>query len=108
MDIRLVDPRDSCWEADSPSYRVYFWSPVLSWNTHSHDRGWRCEEYEITGADVPAILDWARRTVGPGRSFTLYACVEDDRRGLGLIRLSGVDPTVPAEHRPANLPRLDG
>ncbi len=52
-----------------------------------------CEEHRLTGATgVDEVVAWARGTVGPDRTFVLYAeC--DDRDGKGLLRLWGTDPS---------------
>ncbi|TJY64044.1 hypothetical protein E4J89_19055 [Arthrobacter sp. CAU 1506] len=79
MDTTTVDPRDQTWEVDRPRYRVYFWA------------GTNSDEWEVSGADIPEVIDWAESN-REGRSYTLYACVPVD--GLGLVRLAGVDPTA--------------
>ncbi|MFT4293936.1 MAG: hypothetical protein QM582_00820 [Micropruina sp.] len=78
MDAIGIDPRDQTWEIDRPRYRVYF-----------HDAGGASEEYELSGADVDAVLAWAEQQRG-SRTYVVYACVPED--GLGLIRLVGHDP----------------
>lgn len=78
---RQIDPRDQTWEEDHPAYRVYFW-----------DSNSACDEWELEGCDVEAALRWAQDSAS-GRTFTLYATVADAPGELGLIRLSGTDPT---------------
>jgi hypothetical protein len=78
MEIRSVDPRDQEWEVKDPKYRVYYF-----------DAKGASDEYEVTGADVSEVLDWAERQRGD-RTFAIYACVPQD--GLGLLRLRGRDP----------------
>lgn len=77
---RQIDPRDETWEVYDPAYRVYFW-----------DNNAASDEWELTGCDVEAALQWARDG-SDGRTFTLYATVLAPGE-LGLIRLSGTDPT---------------
>ena len=84
MDIQPVDPRDIRWEMDDPAYRVYFWSP------RPPGSGWICEEWEITGADVAGVQEWAAEQAN-GRPFVLYARAET-ADGPGLIRLQGAEP----------------
>ena len=78
MRARPVDPRDTYWEQDDPVYRVHFWQGQIS------------SEWEVDGADVDEVLNWAQEHA-QGRSFVLYArIVKND--GPGLIRLLGTDP----------------
>jgi len=81
LSARQIDPRDQTWGEDDPAYRVYFW-----------DSNSACDEWELEGCDVEAALRWAQDSAA-GRTFTLYATVSDAPRELGLIRLSGTDPT---------------
>ncbi|OHV44201.1 hypothetical protein BCD48_25860 [Pseudofrankia sp. BMG5.36] len=85
--MRRVDPRDTTWELGNPVYRVYFWTRPAHSNASPSST-----EFEITETDVPAVLDWARRTAG-NRTFVVYAvCGTADGR-KGLVRLAGQDPT---------------
>ena len=84
MDIRPVDPRDIRWEIDDPAYRVYLWRPDPAGS------GWISEEWEITGADVAGVREWAEEQAN-GRRFVLYARAET-ADGPGLIRLQGAEP----------------
>ena len=78
MRIEGVDPRDMRWESRSPAYRVYFCT----------DGG--TDEYEVTEADVPEILDWAQaKATETGQNYVLYLRFEDPADGPGLIRLAG-------------------
>ena len=83
VDIRPADPRDIRWEIDDPAYRVYFWRPDQGGS------GWVSEEWEITGAGVAAVQEWAAERAD-GRRFVLYARAET-ADGPGLIRLHGTD-----------------
>lgn len=78
MEIRTVDPRDQEWVIPDPKYRVYFF-----------DSKGASDEYELEGADVAEVLEWAETERGD-RTFVLYACVPHDRSGL--LRLAGHDP----------------
>ncbi|GGL30153.1 hypothetical protein H9L10_08890 [Phycicoccus endophyticus] len=80
METALVDPRDQTWEIEDPVFRVYF-----------HDQRGTSSEYEVRGAQVDEVLDWAAR-VADGRTFVLYVCVPDE--GIGLVRLLGQDPNA--------------
>jgi len=72
-----VDPRDTRWEVDHPSYRVHFWQPGVT------------DEWELDGADVDEVLRWAAGNAN-GRHYVVYARVSD-AEGPGLIRLLGSD-----------------
>ena len=85
LEARLVDPRDTTWEVWDPSYRVYFWH-------HQVLGGWACREYEVTGADVSAVLEWATENARSGEKFTMFVVVAREGE-TGLLRLSGDDPT---------------
>ena len=80
MDITPVDPRDQTWELERPTYRVYFW-----------DVNGGSDEYELSGGDIEAVLEWAERERSQ-RTFALYVCIPND--GLGLVRLAGHDPNA--------------
>jgi len=84
--VRRVDPRDTSWELDQPSYRVYFWTRAAHSNAAP-----TATEFEISDTDVADVLGWARRTAG-ARTFALYVvCAIGDTKGL--VRLAGEDPT---------------
>lgn len=72
-----VDPRDTRWEQDEPTYRVHFWTPG------------RSSEWEVSGADVDEVLRWAADHA-EGRSYVVYARIIG-AEGPGLIRLLGTD-----------------
>jgi len=56
---------------------------------------YHCDEYRLSdAADVGEVLDWARTTARPEQTFTLYV-EHQDADGPGLIKLIGIDPTVP-------------
>lgn len=84
MHVSPVDPRDQDWEDSQPRYRVYF-----------HEPNGTSEEYEVSGANVVEVLDWADANRGD-RSYVLYACILSN--GLGLVRLAGQDPTETSPH----------
>jgi hypothetical protein len=85
LHARPVDPRDTGWEVWNPAYRVYFWRRVSP-------TGWGSREFEVSGGDIAAVLEWATRNANDGETYTLFAIVEygDER---GLIRLTRHDPT---------------
>jgi hypothetical protein len=96
MDIRPVDPRDTGWEVDSPTFRVYFWSrpPTPAGMSEDHVM-YHSNEFELSGVeDVREVLEWAEENAAPGSTYTVYAVVEGSRE-RGLVHLAGVDPTAP-------------
>jgi hypothetical protein len=82
---RPIDPRDQRWEIWRPTYRVYFWRLVSP-------TGWGSREFEVSGGDIVAILNWAERHADRGETFTVFVVVGEGER-LGLVRLAGGDPT---------------
>lgn len=80
MDVQVtpIDPRDQSWEDPQPAYRVYF-----------HNARGASYEYEVSGADVESVLEWAESEKGD-RSYVLYVRATID--GIGLLRLQGHDP----------------
>lgn len=76
MNVYTVDPRDISTEIESPIYRVYFSESARS---EVGELGSYQEEFEVAGANsVEEVISWARRECGQGRSFVLYARVEDE------------------------------
>ncbi|UMG91102.1 hypothetical protein [Nocardioides sp. TF02-7] len=105
--IEQVDERDSSWEDDHPRFRVY-----LHGSGESSTGGWT-DTYDVTGADVLQVIDWAQRQAG-GSSTYAIALVHDDadeeRRnpghGRGLVWLVGMDGNdVAADGREATIQR---
>ena len=60
--VAPIDPRDQSWEVPQPAYRVYF-----------HNARGASYEYEVSGADVRSVLEWAEAEKGD-RTYVLYAC----------------------------------
>jgi hypothetical protein len=79
LDARPVDPRDQRWEVWDPRYRVYFWTDSME-----------SDEWELARCDVKDALEWASARAD-GRTYTLHVLV--DRYGIGLVRLTGDDPS---------------
>jgi hypothetical protein len=100
VEITQVDERDSSWEDHGPRFRVY-----LHRDPGPHaPAGGSTDTYDITGADVAQVIDWAQRRAGDVQTYSI-ALVRDDgdaeRRdpdaGRGLVWLLGVDGNdVPA------------
>ncbi len=92
IEIRQVDERDSSWEDDHPRFRVY-----LHGSGEDTTYGWT-DTYDITGADVLQVIDWAERQAGTALTYAV-ALVSDDvahdrlnpGHGRGLTWLVGMD-----------------
>lgn len=95
MDIDPVDPRDTQWERERPTYRVYFWgrSPAPT-EVPAEQVGYYAREYRLRGAeDVHQVIRWADSAAAAEETYTLY--VECQDAGVpGLILLAGTDPTA--------------
>ncbi|WP_439936295.1 hypothetical protein ACS3YM_10005 [Nocardia sp. N13] len=82
----LVDERDSCWEDDSPRFRVYL---------HSHPGpGSATSTYDLTGADALQAIDWAQSHVSAGGTYAVALVWErpgPDGPQRGLVWLVGID-----------------
>ncbi|SDQ30931.1 hypothetical protein [Actinopolyspora saharensis] len=96
MRITSVDERDSSWERHQPRFRVYFFAggdaPPASWST---------DTYDVTGADVLEVVQWAQEHAG---SEWLYAVALVDEehtppagRCRGLTWLVGTDANASRE-----------
>ena len=64
-------PPDTSWEANAPSYRVYFWrrppaGPLSGLGTMAY----LVESFEIDGVDIAVLLAWAETTASPDRTYT--------------------------------------
>ncbi len=96
VQIVQVDERDNGWEQPVSRYRVY-----LHGSGEGTTVGWT-DTYDITGADVVQVIDWAQRQAGDSRTYAV-ALVYDDRaqedqnpgHGRGLVWLVGMDGNDP-------------
>jgi hypothetical protein len=92
VNIVPVDERNSGWEDHRPRFRVY-----LHGSGKSSTSGWTAT-YDVTGADVLQVIDWAQAQALGGRTYAV-ALVCDDRakeeaspgHGRGLVWLVGMD-----------------
>jgi hypothetical protein len=92
--VRSVDPRDTTWEVNAPSYRVHFWRrPPGGPPSGMRAMAYKLDSFEVDGVDAAAVLAWAETTASPDRTYTLYALVHCDG-AAGLVRLAGADPTM--------------
>ena len=81
MNVRPVDPRDTLWEVDNPTYRVYFFDVAAS----------RSDEFELDDAEVDDVLAWASEHAGE-RRYAVYLRIAPPDVSPGLLRLLGDDP----------------
>jgi hypothetical protein len=92
VSIVPVDERDSGWEDHEPRFRVH-----LHGSGESSTSGWTAT-YDITGADVLQVIDWAQAQAGDTLTYAV-ALVYDDKAeedrnpgyGRGLVWLIGMD-----------------
>ncbi len=92
MQVTRVDERDNGWEDHRPRFRVY-----LHGSGDTSTGGWT-DTYDIIGADVLQVIDWAQLQAGDKLTYAV-ALVRDDRDaerrnpgyGRGLVWLVGMD-----------------
>lgn len=86
--IERVDERDSSWEDAGPRFRVYLYG-----SGPDATIGW-ADTYDVTGADVLQVIDWAQRQAGDALTYAV-ALVRDEAPGpddrRGLVWLVGMD-----------------
>lgn len=87
-----VDERDSGWELSTPRFSVY-----LHESGESSTAGWT-GTFDITGADVVQVIDWAQRKAGDSLTYAVALVYDDPAqehvnpgRGRGLAWLAGMD-----------------
>jgi hypothetical protein len=88
IQVTEVDERDSSWEDDSPRFRVYLHS-----SGETETRG-STATYDLTGADVLQVIDWAQRQAGTELIYAVALVRDADpsgRPGRGLVWLVGMD-----------------
>ena len=92
VQIKQVDERDNNWEDGRPRFRVYLHGSGESSTYGSTDT------YDVTGADVLQVIDWAQRQAGASLTYAValvYDDVDKERlhpgHGRGLVWLVGMD-----------------
>jgi hypothetical protein len=80
-----VDERDNRWEDDRPRFRVY-----LHGSGETSTGGWT-DTYDVTGADLLQVLDWAQRQAGDRLTYAIALVRDDPGHGRGLVWLVGRD-----------------
>ena len=100
MQVRQVDERDSGWEESAPRFRVY-----LHGSGAASTYGWT-DTYDITGADVLQVIDWAQRQAGDRLTYAVALVRDDVERerlnpgfGRGLVWLVGMDGNDTADEQ---------
>ncbi len=91
IQIMQVDERDNNWEDSGPRFRVYLHGSGAT----TQDR---TDTYDITGADVLQVIDWAQCQAGDSLTYAV-ALVCDDKAheqlnpgcARGLVWLFGLD-----------------
>lgn len=104
--IAAVDERDSSWESEDPRFRVYFQVGGPAEERTSYATA----TYDVEGADIAQVIDWAQRQVGddPRSTYAIALVYDDVTQGQvnpgcerGLVWLLGGDMNdVRAETRP--------
>ncbi len=121
MKVRQVDERTSSWEDADPVFRVY-----LHGASDNADQASWTDTYDVTGADVLQVIDWAQRQAGEQLIYAVALVGQyDDSSGVtrqGLTWLVGMDgcstPLDNAErdaksrmltrrHHPVTVPQAD-
>lgn len=90
MQIVPVDERDSGWENSNPRFRVYLLGSGETTTQGSSDT------YDITGADVLQVIDWAQRQAGDAMTYAVALVLDEEEgrgpgHGRGLVWLVGMD-----------------
>ena len=98
VQIVPVDERDSRWEINAPRFRVY-----LHGSGETTTYGWTAT-YDITGADVLQVIDWAQRQAGDSLTYAVALVYDDEARrqtnaedARGLVWLVGMDGNTNAQ-----------
>src|SRR4051812_5846008 len=98
IEIQAVDERDSSWEVTlpgpggGPRFRVYLHGSGID---TTQGATWT---YDVTGADVLQVIDWAQRQAGDRLTYAVALVYDDAERerlesgyGRGLVWLVGMD-----------------
>lgn len=76
MDGRIVDERDTQWEATATAYRVAI-----------HRPNGEIATYEFDSSDLADVLVWSRETAGEN-PYSVAAVVRGADRGVGVVYLT--------------------
>lgn len=97
MQVTTVEERDSAWEDPDPRIRVYLHG------SRETTTGGLTDTFDITGADVLQVIDWAQRQAGDRLTYAV-ALVRDGRHGAPQPR-AGPWPGVAGGHGRATTTR---
>lgn len=104
VQVTRVDERDNGWEDSHPRFRVY-----LHGSGEKSTDGWT-DTYDITGADVLQVIDWAQRRAGQELTYAVALVHTDNNRERpnagffpGLVWLIGMDGNGSTEGNPDGL-----
>jgi hypothetical protein len=91
MRVREVDERDSSWEEQEPTFRVYVFR-----GGEQPDRSWTTWTYDVVGADLIQVTQWAQHEVGDSGLYAVAlvshrASSTDQEPAKGLVWLIGSD-----------------
>jgi len=82
--VEPVDERDSSWEDVDPRFRVYLFDT---------SRG-VTSTYDITGADVLEVVEWAEREAGNSRLYAVALVHDGTQAEVGRRGLPGFSVTI--------------
>ena len=92
----------SGWE-DQPRFRVYVHGGTV---LDGHDwTGGATATYDVTGADVLQVVDWAQRRATNGATYAIALVVDDRQDRRGLVWLLGIDGNDGIERDPVGRDR---
>jgi|SRR6478735_3686679 len=99
IEIVAVDERDSGWERHDPRFRVY-----LQGGSMHAGREWTggtTATFDVTGADLLQVIDWAERTAAGRSTYAIALVVDEADGGRGLVWLVGLDGNDLSPEEPA-------
>jgi hypothetical protein len=79
IQIVQVDERDSGWELSDPRFRVY-----LHGSGEFSTSGW-ADTYDITGADVIQVIDWAQREDGTSLTYASRSSTTSGHKSNSIL-----------------------
>src|SRR5690606_21428105 len=89
MSVMAVDERDNHWERHRPRFRVYIQDGATQ--AGREWTGGTTSTYDVVGADVLQVIDWAQRHAAGGATYSIALASDDARGERGLSWLVGMD-----------------